>query len=371
MVKIILDFRQQGAWAKEESKVAKLYAHKSTIISYLMGLFTLLSGLASVTMTAHAQETKMVNHASVIMYHRFNESRYPSTNTTLEQLDEHIAYLQEGGFNVMSLPDIIYRFQSGQLVPDKTVAITIDDAYLSVFEHGWPRFEKAGFPFTLFIATDPIDRNLRGYMSWDQIRELQANGITIGSQTKSHPHMHRISIEEVTEELAYSNNRFLEELGLRPELFAYPYGEYSLAVVEEVKKAGFIAAFGQNSGIMHSDDLTFELPRFAFNETYGDLKRLKLAANGLPLVVTDITPQDMVIKNNPPYYGFTLSPEMEPKKQLRCFSSKYGKLEVSLIGPRAEVRLPGPLDGPRFRINCTMPGDNGRWRWFGRQFLTR
>ena len=351
--------------------MAQMHKYSQAFIYILGGVVALLFSLFGVSFAASAQETKMVNHASIIMYHRFNEQRYPSTNTTLEQLDEHIAYLQEGGFNVMSLPDIIYRFQSGQLVPDKTVAITIDDAYLSVFEHGWPRFQKAGFPFTLFIATDPIDRNLRGYMDWDQIRELQANGITIGSQTKSHPHMHRISIEQVAEELSFSNDRFLEELGLRPELFAYPYGEYSLDVIEEVKKAGFIAAFGQNSGIMHSDDLTFELPRFAFNETYGDLKRLALAANGLPLVVTDITPKNMVIENNPPYYGFTLSAEMEPKKQLRCFSSKYGKLDVSLIGYRAEIRLPGPLDGPRFRINCTMPGEDGRWRWFGRQFLTR
>ena len=371
MVKIILDFKQTRLWVRTNQKLAKMHKNTDILMRILCGYFALMISFISVQGIAYAQETKMVNHASVIMYHRFNEQRYPSTNTTLEQLEEHIAYLQDGGFNVMSLPDIVYRFQSGQLVPDKTIAITIDDAYLSVFEHGWPRFQEAGFPFTLFIATDPIDRGLRGYMSWDQIRELQANGITIGSQTKSHPHMHRISLEAVREELSISNNRFLEELGLRPELFAYPYGEYSLAVVEEVKKAGFIAAFGQNSGIMHADDLTFEYPRFAFNETYGDLKRLTLAANGLPLVVTDITPQDMVIQNNPPYYGFTLSQEMEPKKQLRCFSSKYGKLDVSLIGYRAEVRLPGPLDGPRFRINCTMPAEEGRWRWFGRQFLTR
>ena len=118
-------------------------------------------------------------------------------------------------------------------------------------------------------------------MDWDQIRELQAQGVTIGSQTASHPHMHRISIAQVKDELASSNKRFLAELGLRPDLFAYPYGEYNLQVIEAVKEAGFIAAFGQNSGIMHKDDLTFELPRFAFNETYGDLNRL-LAANGLP-----------------------------------------------------------------------------------------
>lgn len=341
---------------------------KQTLILFSLILSSFASGAMNI---AVAQDSEGVTYASVIMYHRFGEGRYPSTNTTIEQLESHIRYLKDGGFTIMALPEIIDRFQSGRTVPDRTVAISIDDAYLSVYEEGWPRFQEAGFPITLFVATGPIDRNLRGYMSWDQLRELQAAGVAIGSQTNSHPHMHRISIEAVRDELTSSNQRFIDELGLRPELFAYPYGEYNLEVIEAVKEAGFIAAFGQNSGIMHKDDLLYELPRFAFNETYGDLERLSLAANGLPLKVTQITPADMVITQNPPFYGFTLDDDMEPKKQLRCFSSRYGKLDVSLIGRRAEIRLPGPLDGPRFRINCTMPGKDKRWRWFGRQFLTR
>lgn len=347
-------------------KAAHLYKQTLIICSLILSMLA-----AGGMQTTFAQENEGVTYASVIMYHRFGEDRYPSTNTTIEQLESHIAYLQEGGFTIMALPEIIERFQSGRTVPDRTVAISIDDAYLSVYEEGWPRFRDAGFPITLFVATGPIDRNLRGYMSWDQLRELQAAGVSIGSQTNSHPHMHRISIDAVKEELSSSNQRFIDELGLRPELFAYPYGEYNLEVIEAVKEAGFIAAFGQNSGIMHKDDLLYELPRFAFNEAYGDLERLSLAANGLPLKVTQITPADMVITQNPPFYGFTLDEDMEPKKQLRCFSSRYGKLDVSLLGRRAEIRLPGPLEGPRFRINCTMPGKDKRWRWFGRQFLTR
>ena len=347
-------------------KAAHLYKQTLMICSLILSMLA-----AGGVQTTFAQENEGVSYASVIMYHRFGEDRYPSTNTTIEQLESHIAYLQEGGFTIMALPEIIERFQSGRTVPDRTVAISIDDAYLSVYEEGWPRFRDAGFPITLFVATGPIDRNLRGYMSWVQLRELQAAGVSIGSQTNSHPHMHRISIDAVKEELSSSNQRFIDELGLRPELFAYPYGEYNLEVIEAVKEAGFIAAFGQNSGIMHKDDLLYELPRFAFNEAYGDLERLSLAANGLPLKVTQITPADMVITQNPPFYGFTLDEDMEPKKQLRCFSSRYGKLDVSLLGRRAEIRLPGPLEGPRFRINCTMPGKDKRWRWFGRQFLTR
>ena len=99
------------------------------------------------------------------------------------------------------------------------------------------------------MATQPVDRGLRGYMSWEQLRELQAAGFGIGSQTRSHPHMHRLSVAENRDELAVSNDRFLTELGMRPNLFAYPYGEYSLAVLAAVKAAGFTAAFGQNSGV--------------------------------------------------------------------------------------------------------------------------
>ena len=295
-------------------KAAHLYKQTLMICSLILSMLA-----AGGVQTTFAQENEGVTYASVIMYHRFGEDRYPSTNTTIEQLESHIAYLQEGGFTIMALPEIIERFQSGRTVPDRTVAISIDDAYLSVYEEGWPRFRDAGFPITLFVATGPIDRNLRGYMSWDQLRELQAAGVSIGSQTNSHPHMHRISIEAVKEELSSSNQRFIDELGLRPELFAYPYGEYNLEVIEAVKEAGFIAAFGQNSGIMHKDDLLYELPRFAFNEAYGDLERLSLAANGLPLKVTQITPTDMVITQNPPFYGFTLDEDMEPKNSFVVF----------------------------------------------------
>jgi peptidoglycan/xylan/chitin deacetylase (PgdA/CDA1 family) len=208
-------------------------------------------------------------------------------------------------------------------------------------------------------------------MSWDQIRTLQEEGVQIGSQTRSHPHMHEISIANSKDELKISNERFLEEIGQRPKLFAYPYGEYNLDVIELVKQAGFDAAFGQNSGIAHGYNGFFELPRFAMNEQYGTIDRLQLAIDGLPLKVDQIVPEDVVLNenNNPPNYGFTLAPDIANDRQLRCFNNTYGKLEVNMLGPRAEIRLPGPLAQGRARINCTMPGSDGRWRWFGRQFI--
>ena len=318
---------------------------------------------------SQAGASEKQDYATVIMYHRFGESRYPTTNVSIEQFESHLEFIAQGDYTVAPLIDIIETLQSGGVVKDKTVAITVDDAYLSVYTQAWPRLKEFGFPFTIFVATDPVDNNLRNYMSWDQIRELLENGVTIGSQTKSHPHMHRLSPIKVEQELTLSNNRFLEEIGQYPQLFAYPYGEYSLDVIKAVKDAGFIAAFGQNSGVLFASDAMFELPRFAFNENYGSIDRLKLALDGKPLRVTDIAPQDMVLSENPPSYGFTVDQSLMPISQLRCFSGEYGKLTVEVLGPRAEIRLPGAMKGPRSRINCTMPADNGRWRWFGRQFL--
>ena len=308
-------------------------------------------------------------HAVILMYHRFGEDKYPTTNIRLDQFEAHLEKLADGNYNVLPLEKIIQHLQNETDLPDRTVAITIDDAYLSVFTEAWPRLKAKNFPFTIFVATNPIDQKHSNYMNWDQIRQLQADGVGIGSQTKNHPHMHQISLENIDTELTESNQRFLSELGLRPTLFAYPYGEYNLAVIDRVTSAGFTAAFGQNSGIAHGSNGFFELPRFALNERYGNIERLSLAINGLPLKVSQTLPADMVVANNPPTFGFTLSQDIAGNRQLRCFNSKYGKLVVERLGPRAEIRFPGALPKGRSRVNCTMPGPNGRWRWFGRQFL--
>ena len=311
------------------------------------------------------------DYATVLMYHRFGEEKYPSTNIRIEQFEAHLAMLSNGDYTIWPLDKIVDHLQQGQDLPDKTVAITIDDAYQSVFTEARPRLKARNFPYTVFVATQPVDRGQRGYMSWDQLRTLQDEGVLIGSQTRTHPHMHKISLTDAEAELEISNKQFLKEIGQRPKLFAYPFGEYNLDVIELVKQAGFDAAFGQNSGIAHGYNGFFELPRFAMNEQYGTIDRLQLAIDGLPLKVDQIVPEDVVLSddNNPPNYGLTLAPDIANDRQLRCFNSTYGKLEVNLLGPRAEIRLPGPFAKGRARINCTMPGGDGRWRWFGRQFL--
>ncbi|MCW8914266.1 MAG: polysaccharide deacetylase family protein [Magnetovibrio sp.] len=336
------------------------------------GLFVgaVLLSAGSTPSLAQTQEEASDNGASIVMYHRFGEQDYPSTNTRLEQLDAHIAELKSGKYTLLSLGEMVRRLNDGDNFPEKSVGITIDDAYHSVYTEAWPRLKQAGIPFTLFVATNPVDRGLKRYMTWNQIREIAADPlVTIGSQTASHLHMVNASDERNRADLEASNKRFEEELGYTPKLIAYPYGEFSTRVIDIVKGFGFQAGFGQHSGAFGAGDNIYGLPRFAMNEHYGDVARLKTAAASLPITASDITPTDTVVTNdnNPPAVGFTLDDEgMKRSDQLACFSNHEGKLQVERLGPRIEVRMKQVLPEGRTRLNCTMPAGQGRWHWFGK-----
>ena len=303
--------------------------------------------------------------AVILMYHRFGESAHPSTNIRLDQFEAHIEELQTGGYTVLSIPDIIAAINAGQPLPDRTVGITIDDAYLSVYTEAWPRLRRAGFPFTLFVATDAIDREFASYMNWSQIRDLRDNGVTIGSQTASHLHMPANREARNQEDILLSNERFQNELGNKPPLFAYPFGEASTRIQEIVKEAGFAHAFGQHSGALHASSDRYYMPRFALNESFGDSKRFKLVVNALPVPHSDLTPLNPTLTQNPPLFGFTLSDDGNSLRGLTCYSGDQGKLQMQRLGPRIEVRLAHNFSPGRARINCTALGSDGRWRWLG------
>ena len=331
-----------------------------------------LGGLlvAAILSVEAVPRARAADSAVVMMYHRFAESRHPSTNVTREQFESHLGELGDGAYAVLPLAEIVTALREGRALPDRTVGLAVDDAYLSAYRVAWPRLRAVGYPFTLFVATDAVDRGLDGYMNWDQIRELARAGVTVGSQTASHLHMADADRERNRRDIERSNRRFVEELGQAPALFAYPYGEASLAVADLIRDSGFVAAFGQHSGVLGSSDNPYFLSRFAMNETYGGIERFRLAVNALALPVTEITPEDPLIgAQNPPPIGFTVLAPLSGLDRLACYASHEGRARLERLGSsRFEVRLETPMPAGRTRLNCTLPTDSGRWRWFGRQF---
>ena len=148
-------------------------------------------GIPAVGFTVVAQAA---DSAVILQYHRFGEADLPSTNITLEQFEAHIAHLRSGGYTVLPVPHIVAAIRNGQPLPDKAVGITIDDAAKSVIREAWPRLREAGFPFTLFVATDAIDQRRVRSMSWDDIRTLANAGVTIANHSSSHEHLWRLGL---------------------------------------------------------------------------------------------------------------------------------------------------------------------------------
>lgn len=331
----------------------------------------LWAGLVALTMTVLCvAPPAFAGSAVAFMYHRFGEDQHPSTSIRMAQFEAHLREIRSGGYTVLPLADIVDAMAKGEPLPDRTLALTIDDAFRSVYTEAWPRLRALGLPFTLFVATDTIDERADG-LSWSQLREMRDAGVTIGHHTASHAHLADLSSAAVQSELARANARFREELGAVPRLFAYPYGEYSARVRTLIEQAGFAAAFGQHSGVLHGGEDRFGLPRFALNERYGSLERFRLAANALPLPVENVLPQDpLITTENPPLFGFTLAAGVGPLRGLGCYASSQPEpARIEQLGPqRFEVRLSQPLPYGRSRINCTAPAGSGRWHWFGRQF---
>ncbi|RMD86725.1 MAG: chitin deacetylase [Alphaproteobacteria bacterium] len=346
-----------------------------TVWNSVQNLFARIAIVASVILSAPAAAQDLAafdrHDAVILIYHRFGEPDLPSTNIRTEQFEAQLAALAAGDYSVLPLADIVRAFADGSALPEKAVAITVDDAYRSFADTAWPLLRKYGFPATLFVATDPVDEGFSRYLDWETIRRLHREGVAIGHHGAAHLHLIDAGIDAARADIARASERFRAELGFVPDLFAYPYGEYSRDLAELVHRMGFTAAMAQYSGVAAAGGDRFALPRFPLNEHYSTPARFRLIVNARALPVTDVLPSDTVLTpaSNPPAYGFTLTTDIPGLRALACYPSHSGPAAITFLpGRRVEVRVDRPFPKGRGRINCTLPGGDRRWFWLGRFF---
>jgi biofilm PGA synthesis lipoprotein PgaB len=328
-----------------------------------------------VSVAAHAADT-----AVVLMYHRFGEDDFPATNIRVEQFEAQLEHLRERGFNVVSLARVLEALAGGEPLPERAVAITIDDAYRSVYTVAFPRFKAAGMPFTVFVSTDPVDQGLPGYMSWDEMREMAGAGAAFANHGAAHDSvLERASGEEESAWLARVRAnveagaaRLAHELEPLPNAFAYPYGEYTTAVADMLQSMGYVS-FGQQSGAVgpHSD--TRALPRFPMAEAFGGMDQFPTKVASQPLPVIRLEPWEPVTASPLPAIEITLGKADARFEELACFVSGQGRVDVSWLdgNSRFEVGPAKPFGPGRQRVNCTAPHNDGGYLWFSHQWIVR
>ena len=302
------------------------------------------------------------------MYHRFNENKYPSTNIKVDIFKEHINIIKNSNFSFHNPKNFANQFSIPK--EKKEILITIDDAFMSFYTEAWPYLKENKIPFILFVSTEPVGK--RGYMTWDQIKEVESEDFAyIGHHSHTHEYLIDVSNEEFILDIEKANKIFLKELGYIPELFSYPFGEYSKFMKDYISK-NFKYAFGQHSGVIDLNKDKFELPRFPINEKYGELKRFTSIINYFPLEYKKLLPEEKkLLKNtNPPKFKVEFFKEQKNINNINCYSNEGGiwkKSKVNFLDNFLVIEFRDSFKPRRGRINCSL-NDNGKWRWFGVQF---
>ena len=306
-----------------------------------------------------------------IMYHRFNEFKYPSTNISMDIFEEHVDLILDANLTFYHPKDFVEEF--GVPKKEKKILLTVDDAFKSFYDNAWPYLKKNKIPFVLFVSTEPVGNN--GYMNWDQIKEIEQSEFgVIGHHSHSHDYLIDKSEEVFLNDIKTSNLIFKEKLGYVPTLFSYPFGEYS-GFMKDYISQNFKIAFGQHSGIIDVNKNKFELPRFPINEKYGEIKRFKSIISYYPLEYKNLEPEEKKLskENNPPKFKVKFFDNQKNIENINCYSNegdKWMKSNIKLVEKELTIEFREPFLPRRGRINCSV-NDNGKWRWFGTQFIIR
>ena len=307
-----------------------------------------------------------------IMYHRFNETKYPSTNIQLDIFKEQLKIIEDEGIKFIHPKE--FEQSLVEKKKERKILFTVDDGLLSFYKNAWPILKKKQIPFILFVNTREV--GAFNYMNWDQIRELyKEDFVEIGNHSHSHEYLVDESREVIENDILKSIKIFEEKLGKNSDFFSYPFGEYSSEFKNLIKSLGFKYAFGQHSGVIDETKDKFELPRFPINEKYGEIKRFKTLMKTLPLKFESITPEDkyLVQSKNPPVVKIKFFEDTKNINQINCFSNEGNKWRNSKVSFTEknilEIYIAEKFIGERGRINCSLQEKNNFWRWLGIQYV--
>ncbi len=326
------------------------------------------------------------DHAVILLYHHVATDTPSSTSVDSATFAAHLDYLANHDFNVWPLSKILSHIVNGQPIPDNTVALTFDDAYASVYSEAFPRLKRRGWPFTVFVSTNYIDKHYKNYMTWDQLRDISQHGGELGNHSRSHPHLTRRNDGEseaqwrkrVRAEITGAQRRLTAETHDPIKVFAYPYGEYSPPLEKIVADLGFYAV-GQQSGAVGKVSDLYAVPRFPMAGSYADQKQFITKVHTRPLPVTVLAPKDSFLGSGPvrPILRLKIGDGAFRIQRLACYASSQGRMILDWVDRKqriVDVSPEAPLTtGGRYKYNCTAPSSeqDGVYFWYSHLWMKK
>ena len=289
--------------------------------------------------------------AHIFVYHRFGDTRHPSTDTSIEVLKKQFDYFETHGYEVVPLSKLVEALKAKRSIPDNWVVLTIDDSYKSFYTNGLPVFKAYGYPFTLFVYTQGTEARYGDFMTWKQIDEAKKYG-ELGFHSHTHPHMVSKSDAWLKNDFEKGLTLMKKHTGERPKYFVYPYGEYDDRVKTIAESFGFEAVCNQNAGAVSVASDVHDLDRIALT---GDPNlKSKLETKFLPAewLEPKAWPEDGIVGNIHVKIDIPVKAE-----RAQLYLTGYGWRWVSVKNDEINITLDKPLKNRRSRLILKLDND--------------
>jgi len=191
----------------------------------------------------------------ILSYHNFADNCSSPLCAPAHVFDQQMKYLKDNGYRVITLGELYEFLKYRNALPKRSVVISIDDGYGSVYNIAWPILKKYGFRASLFIYTDFVGVS-KNSLTWDQLREMKRNGFEIGSHTMSHCDLTRQNkgedtqayISRLEKELGKSKQIINKKLKQDTVFLAFPYGRYDQRILNICERLGYKIAVSVKRG---------------------------------------------------------------------------------------------------------------------------
>ncbi|MBT8084312.1 MAG: polysaccharide deacetylase family protein [Woeseia sp.] len=305
------------------------------------------------------------DHAVILIYHHVAKDTPESTSVTPATFARHLAYIEDNGFQVLPLQQILDTLKAGEPLPDNSLAITFDDAYRSVYNIARPMLEVRRLPYTVFVNTAYIDSGYGNYMTWEQLRRISRSGATIGNHgvihesalQRSRNETQQAWLQRFRDNAVLAQNRISEETGTVARLFAWPYGEFNAEVEQVIDELGWYGVGQQSGAVGYGTPLT-AVPRYPISTNYADERNFALRVNSEPLpVAITRAPDHLLGSGDPaPELAFRLQNGPFRLSSVSCYNSNGDRLfYVEGSDGELSVQSPSPLASGRSKYTCTAP----------------
>jgi peptidoglycan/xylan/chitin deacetylase (PgdA/CDA1 family) len=196
----------------------------------------------------------------IFIYHSVRPANPKDSDTqksyeiTPELFEQQLKYLQDHGYTTISLDQVAADLKAGTTQPvEKPVVLTFDDGWHNQYKYAFPLLKKYHMMATFYVYTNPI--GTKHFLTWDELREMRAAGMTIEDHSLSHPIFKGMTLDAVRAEVTDSKKILEQELGTPVVHFASPYGYSSPEIMKIVGAAGYETYRTTYKGVYQDDPL--------------------------------------------------------------------------------------------------------------------